>query len=51
EAGNPAFQASVVTCALSYLHREKFRSDLGLAYSRVITLSAADYPGLVEGEE
>lgn len=42
------FRARVVTCALTYLHREKFRSDLGIAFSCPVSLTASEYPTLVE---
>ncbi|CAM9717686.1 unnamed protein product [Choristocarpus tenellus] len=50
EAGNNDFKVNVVSCALSYLHREKFRSDLGLAYAVPVSYRAGDYPGLALGE-
>ncbi|CAN0205105.1 unnamed protein product [Pylaiella littoralis] len=50
EAGNGDFRARVVTCALTYLHREKFRSDLGVAFACPVSLRASEYPGLVAGE-
>ena len=50
EAGNGDFCARVVTCALTYLHREKFRSDLGVAFACPVTLKASEYPALVGGE-
>lgn len=48
EAGNGEFRARLVTCALTYLHREKFRSDLGVAFACPLTLTASEYPKLVE---
>lgn len=48
EKGNGDFMVRVVTCALSYFHREKFRSDLGMAFACPVTLKASDYPNLVE---
>eukprot|EP00752_Nemacystus_decipiens_P011720 g10401.t1 len=50
EAGNGEFRARVVTCALTYLHREKFRSDLGVAFACPVTLKASEYPTLVGGD-
>ncbi|CAN0138215.1 unnamed protein product, partial [Scytosiphon promiscuus] len=50
EAGHGDFRARVVTCALTYLHREKFRSDLGVAFACPISVRASEYPGLVGGE-
>lgn len=48
EKGNGDFVVKVVTCALCYLHREKFRSDLGVAFALAATLKASDYPDLVD---
>ncbi|CAN0127455.1 unnamed protein product, partial [Ectocarpus sp. 13 AM-2016] len=50
EAGNDDFTARVVTCALTYLHREKFRSDLGVAFACPVSLKASEYPALVAGQ-
>ncbi|CAM9826183.1 unnamed protein product [Ectocarpus sp. 4 AP-2014] len=50
EAGNGDFTARVVTCALTYLHREKFRSDLGVAFACPVSIKASEYPGLIAGQ-
>lgn len=40
EAGDASFCVRVVTCGLTFTHREKFRSDLCMRYSRPIIVDA-----------
>ncbi|CAM9682232.1 unnamed protein product, partial [Phaeothamnion confervicola] len=49
-AGDLDFECTIVAMGITYLHREKFRSDVGVAFNEPIRLRAADYPELTGGK-
>eukprot|EP00163_Fabomonas_tropica_P027413 TRINITY_DN526_c1_g1_i8.p1 TRINITY_DN526_c1_g1~~TRINITY_DN526_c1_g1_i8.p1 ORF type:complete len:440 (+),score=95.24 TRINITY_DN526_c1_g1_i8:525-1844(+) len=43
---NPDFTLNLVTCGVTYLHREKFRSDVCMNFGDTIKLKVSDLPEL-----
>jgi glycerol-3-phosphate O-acyltransferase / dihydroxyacetone phosphate acyltransferase len=40
----------VIACGITYTHREKFRSDVGVTYETAAVLTARQYPELTASE-
>ncbi|CAM9213409.1 unnamed protein product, partial [Chrysoparadoxa australica] len=47
EAGED-FTVNICSCAITYLHREKFRSDVGVTYDIAIQLTTDNYKKLID---
>jgi len=47
---NPDFELTIVTCSVTYLHREMFRSSLLVSFNPPITLRPGKHPDLLATE-
>jgi len=44
---NPEFEMTILTCSLTYMHREHFRSDVLVTFNPPINLKVKDHPNLL----
>lgn len=51
QRGNPSFRLHLLTCGITYLHREKFRSNVSVCFDKPITLDAASVAHLLDQKE
>ncbi|KAG8828239.1 hypothetical protein FRC19_008355 [Serendipita sp. 401] len=48
EKDNPLFELTLVTCSITYMHRERFRSDVLVSFSPPVKLRPKDFPQLIQ---
>ncbi|CCA72258.1 probable glycerol-3-phosphate O-acyltransferase (formerly described as CTR1 suppressor protein) [Serendipita indica DSM 11827] len=48
---NPDFELTVLTCSITYMHRERFRSDVLISFNRPLKLRPKEFPQLLQPVE